>query len=105
MLKTCKTFDTTDEAAAFMMGFRVGRKKTNSAEIDQEELETVLIDCGTDNAEGVYLDAVAHYTEEMVEGRKSLIDAQIDEPPAGLRGMDLVNWQYEHDCNLPNYGE
>ncbi len=62
-METCKTFDTIQEASAFMLGYRMQSKKID-VRIDLEEPQTVLIDCHSDKAEGVYLTALENYTRD-----------------------------------------
>lgn len=59
--KTCKTFETPREAAAFMMGFRAAASDEIFVQIDPNEPQTVLVDCETDEAEGEWMSAVLEW--------------------------------------------
>lgn len=71
--QTCKTFDTPREAAAFMMGLRCGASEQIECRIDPEETQTVLVDIGDDEADGIYLEA-AHKFNEVVALAESVLD-------------------------------
>jgi hypothetical protein len=85
MEKTCHTFDNEKESAAFMLGYMLGQCKKIFARIDDEETQTVLIDCNGDKADGVYFQAIADFQELRVS-----------------LGIGRPEEQYAHDCLLPN---
>ena len=84
-METSHTCNNERESAEFMLGFRLGQCKRIAARLDPEELQTILIDCNGDKADGVYFDALVEYREDCAR-------AGIADPAQ----------QYAHDCELPN---
>ncbi len=60
-MKTCKTFDSAAEAAAFMMGYRLAKA---NCRIDPEEPQTILIDA-KGKASDDYYEAILQWREEV----------------------------------------
>ena len=68
MIETSHTFETVEEAAAFMAGFRAAQVKGVSAVIDEEEPIAVNVDCIDVDAECGYLDCIVQMKNDILYG-------------------------------------
>ena len=69
-METCKTFETPEAAAAFMMGFGLASSGAScDARIDKEEPETVLVDLADDTAEGAWFIVTEQFKDDVSSER------------------------------------
>jgi hypothetical protein len=63
------TFNTPEEALAFMLGLIAGKRASGiGAHFDTEEPEAVLIDCYSDDDKAVWISCVADYSDGFPNG-------------------------------------
>lgn len=87
--ETCKTFANEREAKAFMLGYVIGRQPTSTADIDEEEPQTIILDFNDEDAESEYLIEARHMdlqsTEDLMTVFRDLLSIAKSKhlPPAG----------------------